>query len=108
MEQSSTPATAASAEPIAKVTEMVRFTLMPISCAAPRSSETARMAFPIFVRLTNTVSRIMITTVSAMVTSVLPEITSSPPKRRRLKEGMMEEKMTGFAPQISRARFCRR
>ena len=43
-EQSSTPATAARAEPIAKVTEIVRFTLIPIKVAAPRSSETASIA----------------------------------------------------------------
>ena len=40
-EHSSTPAMAASAEPMAKVSEMVVFTLMPISCAAPLSSEQA-------------------------------------------------------------------
>ena len=45
-EQSRRPAIAASPEPIAKVREMVAFTLTPISCAASRSSETACMARP--------------------------------------------------------------
>ena len=46
-EQYITPATAASAEPMAKVREMVWLTLMPISWAAPLSSEHALMALPI-------------------------------------------------------------
>ena len=50
-EHSSTPAMAARAEPMAKVREMVRFTLMPMSWAAPLSSEQARMALPILVLL---------------------------------------------------------
>ena len=43
-EQSSAPATAASAEPMAKVSEIVPLTLTPINWAAPRSSDTASMA----------------------------------------------------------------
>jgi len=43
-EQSSAPATAANAEPMAKVSEIVPLTLTPISWAAPRSSDTASMA----------------------------------------------------------------
>ena len=39
----------ASAEPMANVNEMVLFRLMPMSCAAPMSSDTARMALPSFV-----------------------------------------------------------
>ena len=42
-----TPAMAASALPMAKVTEMVVLTLIPMSCAAPLSSDTARIALPI-------------------------------------------------------------
>ncbi len=40
---------AARADPIAKVMEMVRFTLMPMSWAAALSSEQARIALPILV-----------------------------------------------------------
>ena len=67
---------AASAEPIAKVMEIVRFTLMPISCAAPRSSETQRMAFPVLVLEMNSVSATMMTILAAMVISVSGLITS--------------------------------
>ena len=63
---------AASAEPMANVTAMVRLTLMPISSAAPRSSETARMALPIFVRLVNCVKAIIMTILARMVTMVVP------------------------------------
>ena len=38
---------------MAKVKVMVRLTLMPMSWAAPMSSDTARMALPIFVRFTS-------------------------------------------------------
>ena len=55
VEHSSTPAMAASAEPMAKVMEMVLFTLIPISWAASRSSETARMALPVRVLVVNQV-----------------------------------------------------
>ena len=40
---------AARAEPMAKVMEMVRLTLMPMSWAAALFSEQARMALPILV-----------------------------------------------------------
>ena len=52
---------AASAEPMAKVTEIVRLTLMPMSCAAPLSSEQARMALPILVLLVKKVRPSMMT-----------------------------------------------
>lgn len=44
----STPAIAASPEPIAKVMEIVLFTLIPINWAAPLSSDTASIACPVF------------------------------------------------------------
>ena len=66
-EQSSTPAMAASAEPMANVAEMVALTLMPISCAAALSSEQARMALPILLLLTKSVSAIMMTTQAEIV-----------------------------------------
>ena len=43
------PATAASAEPITKVMEMMRSTGMPISAAVSKLNETARIARPNFV-----------------------------------------------------------
>ena len=54
----------ASAEPTAKVNEIVELTLMPMRRAAPMSSETARMALPSLVFCTTSVSA----TVAAMVT----------------------------------------
>ena len=47
VEHKSTDAIAARAEPIANVTDMVVFTFIPISCAAPLSSEQARIARPV-------------------------------------------------------------
>ena len=52
---------AARAEPMAKVMEMVALTLMPMSCAAPLSSEQARMALPILLMLVKAVRATMIT-----------------------------------------------
>ena len=52
---------AARAEPMAKVVEMVKLTLMPMSWAAPLSSEQARMALPIRVMLVNMVKPTIMT-----------------------------------------------
>ena len=60
-EQYITPATAASAEPMAKVREMVWLTLMPISWAAPLSSEHALMALPILLLPVKSVRAAMMT-----------------------------------------------
>ena len=46
---------------MAKVVEMVALTLMPMSCAAPLSSEQARMALPILVLLVKKVRASMMT-----------------------------------------------
>ena len=59
----------ARAEPTAKVKEMVLFRLMPISCAAPMSSDTARMALPSLVFCTRKVRASIATTDTAMVSS---------------------------------------
>ena len=67
----STAATAARAEPMAKVREMVIFTLMPISFAASLSSETARMALPILVFFTKSWSRIIQTAATPMVIKIM-------------------------------------
>ena len=71
-------ATPASAEPMAKVTVMVRLTLMPISSAASLSSDTARMALPIRVRLINRDNPTMIMAVTAMVAMVMPSMYTPP------------------------------
>ncbi len=61
---------------MAKVMEMVALTLMPISSAAPRSSDTARMALPILVLLVNWVRAIMMTMFASTVTMVSLEMRS--------------------------------
>ena len=73
-EHSSTPAIAARPEPMAKVMEMVVLTLMPISWAAPLSSETARIAVPTLLLPVNSIRATMMTTQAAMATSVTLEI----------------------------------
>ena len=66
---------------MAKVTEIVRLTLMPMSCAAPLSSEQARMALPIFVLPVKRVSATMMTMQAAIVTSVATRTVISPLNR---------------------------
>ena len=61
---------AARAEPMAKVMEMVALTSMPMSWAAALSSDTARMALPILVRLVNRVRPTMMTRQAAIATMV--------------------------------------
>ena len=61
---------AARPEPMAKVREMVPLTLMPMSWAAPLSSEQARMALPILVLLVNHTRAIMMMIQTTMVTRV--------------------------------------
>ena len=101
------PAIAASAEPMAKVREMVRFTLMPISSAAPRSSDTHRMALPSFVLEVNRVSRTMMTMLTRMVIRVADEMLIFP----RCSEVLLIKvvgKDLGLAPQIISAISCSR
>ena len=54
--------------------EMVVLTLMPISWAAPLSSETARIAVPTLLLPVNSIRATMMTTHAAMATSVTLEI----------------------------------
>ena len=61
---------------MAKVMEMVVLTLMPISCAAPLSSDTARIAVPTLLLPVNSMSATMMMTQAAMVTMVTREIWS--------------------------------
>ena len=70
---------AARAEPMAKVMAMVLFTLIPISVAAPRSSDTASMAWPMRVLLIKAVRAAMITIQTIIVTMVSPDMESLPP-----------------------------
>ena len=56
-----TPAAPASAEPMKNVTTITRSTSMPIIAAASRSNEVARIALPVCVRCTNSVSTIIST-----------------------------------------------
>ena len=63
---------------MAKVMEMVRLTLMPMSCAAPRSSERASMARPVLVFLMNSVSAIMMTMVTPNVAMDSPVSSMEP------------------------------
>ena len=74
---------AARAEPMAKVVEMVLFTLMPMSSAASRSSETARMALPVRVLPVNQVRPTMMMMEAMMVTMTSPVMTSWPSNSRR-------------------------
>ena len=99
-------ATAASAEPMAKVMVMVRFVLMPISPAASLSSETARIALPSFVLLINRVSAIMMIAVTPRVTRVMPSIVTCP----SLMAGSFRIVGNAFCsePKISSATFCSR
>ena len=99
---------AASAEPMANVRAIVWLTLMPISSAAPRSSDTARMALPIFVRPVNCVSATMMTILASTVTIVSPLMSSAPSNREMEPMLTTEAKLLGFGPQMSSARFCKR
>ena len=63
----------ASAEPTAKVNEIVVFTLMPMRRAAPMSSDTARMALPSLVLWTRKVRMAVETTVTTMVSKAIGE-----------------------------------
>ena len=71
-------ATAARPEPMAKVRVMVEFTLMPIRIEASLSSETARMALPCLVYVTNSCSATMMTKPNSTVRMVAPSILSPP------------------------------
>ena len=79
-----------------------------MSWAAPMSSDTARMALPIFVRFTSTVSSAMLTMATARVTRVVREIFRLP--RLKLTVGMMAVlgKLRGLAERSSWATFSRK
>jgi hypothetical protein len=104
-EQYSTPAMAASAAPMAKVMEMVRLMLMPMSWAAPRSSDTARMALPIFVLDVKIVSAVMMMTAAMMVTIASPVTVSRPAASWMGFSATTEVKLLGLDDQMSSAAF---
>ena len=93
---------------MANTMEMVRSTLMPMSCAAPLSSEQARMALPILVREVNSVSATITSTAASTVTMVMELMMSWPSKS--LTEGKLtaEGNALGSAPQMSSAEFWRK
>jgi len=63
---------------MANVSVMVLSTWIPISVAAPLSSDTARMALPSFVLSINSVRAAISAAVTASVSSVIPSICTLP------------------------------
>ena len=108
VEHSSTPAMAASAEPMAKVVEMVWLTLMPMSWAASRSSDTARMALPVRVLPVNRVRPTITRMQAATVSSTSPVMTILPSAREMGFMVTTDVKFLGLEDQISWAAFCRK
>ncbi|MPM81343.1 hypothetical protein SDC9_128395 [bioreactor metagenome] len=96
----------ASALPIANVNEIVRLILMPMSCAASVSSETARIALPILVFWTRNVNKSIETAAAMSVMTAVPESSIEP----RKIDGILEKLgMTcAFAPKTICERFSNR
>ncbi len=90
---------------MAKVRDMVLFTLIPISWAAPLSSETASIACPALVLLIKRVSVVIIIMQEIMVTIVSPEIMIC--SSASFSAGMVTTEVNAFvfAPKIRRAIF---
>ena len=107
-EHKSAPAIAARAEPIANVSMMVLFTLMPISAAAPLSSDAASIACPCFVLFINSCKTMRITILTTIVTIVTPWILSCPSKSVIPSHLTTEVKDLMSAPKIKRATFSKR
>ena len=81
---------------------------MPISSAAPLSSDTARIALPILVLPVKNVSASMITMFASTVTIASPVISRFPLNSDSLPIETTEVKFFGLAPQIRSAIFCKR
>ena len=81
---------------------------MPISSAAPLSSDTARIALPTFVFPVNSVRPIMMTMFASTVKIVSLVMISVPPKSEIEPTLNTEVKFFGVDPQISSATFCKR
>jgi hypothetical protein len=100
------PPIAASAEPMTKVNEMVRFVSMPIISAASRSCEVARIALPMRVPFTIQVSSTMSTSEMRMIATCstrmrAPRTSTKPVGTTAV--GMM----IGCGPKMTTIRFCR-
>ena len=91
---------------MAKVTEIVLLTLMPMSSAASLSSETARIALPMRVLPMNSVSATMMSALTASVARASPLMVSSP----SWTGGMLTPfgKLCSPDPNTSCARLCKR
>ena len=103
----STPAAPASAAPTAKVIMITRSTLIPISAATSLSSDTARMAFPILVRMTKIYNPIIIRT-EATITTIWdfkissPKMVHDPFRRATSGKAVMPE------PYRPRKKYCQK
>ena len=98
--------TAARAEPMAKVKATTELVLMPISLAAPVSSEVACMALPILVLRTSSCSPTISSTDTTMLIRV-SDVKVMPPKstgRAPNRVGMV----LGSGVKSSINRFCRK
>ena len=107
-EHNRTPATAASPDPMAKVSAMVPSTLIPISCAAPLSSDTANIACPALVLLIKSIRPAIMIRQVTIVTMVSPVILICPSASFTAGTDTTEVNALAFAPKIKRATFCSR
>ena len=81
---------------------------MPISCAAPLSSDTARIAVPILLLVVNSVSATMMMTHATIVTMVTRVMVSCPPNSWIGSPPTTEVKLFVLEPQMSSAAFCKK
>ena len=91
---------------MAKVSEMVLLTSMPMSCAAPLSSLTARMALPILPRWVKSVSATVIRTLTTMETSAVALMVRPPMTMGSAVT--TEVNVLGLEPKSRRAPFSRK
>ena len=100
------------APPIRNVSEMIRFTLMPMRLAAVWSSATARIAVPILVRFTSAWSTASMPSAAAMTTSDLTDTsTVGDSSKRSLSASMVGYTRLKALRQMlstSRIRSCRK
>ena len=95
-------------DPMANVRAIVAFELIPMSVAAPLSSDTAIIAHPSFVLLTNRVSAIITIIHTIIVTIASAVIVSSPLNNLRGGIFIIDVKLLVFAPKIRSAIFCKK
>ena len=99
----STPAAAASAEPSANVIAMIRSVEIPMSFAASRLKDTARIAFPVRVFRMKKRSRIISRNETAM--TVICSLVSRTPATMKSARGASDGKNFGSGPKTSCATF---